>query len=137
MEPREEEIEAREEELVTVPGAAPEEDDNIDEELDTLSNWNVPSWSELIASLYHPEREEEIDMADAIIERVGPEDLTTFSKLYNQIFRPPRDVDSFRRRFRGLPPGIAWCGCRTVGACRAAGWPSDRNSGLDRGDQLT
>lgn len=26
------------------------------EEVDTLSDWNVPSWAELIASLYRPER---------------------------------------------------------------------------------
>ena len=26
------------------------------EELDDLSDWNVPSWNELIASLYRPER---------------------------------------------------------------------------------
>ena len=40
-------------------------------------------------------------MADAIIERVGPEELPVIAHLYNQIFRPPRDVESFRRRFRG------------------------------------
>lgn len=40
-------------------------------------------------------------MADAIIEVVGPEDLPIIANLYNQIFRPPRDVDSFHRRFRG------------------------------------
>jgi GNAT superfamily N-acetyltransferase len=40
-------------------------------------------------------------MADAIIERVGPEELPVLAHLYNQIFRPPRDVDAFRRRFRG------------------------------------
>jgi len=40
-------------------------------------------------------------MADAIIERVGPEDLPTIAQLYNQIFRPPRDVESFQRRFQG------------------------------------
>jgi hypothetical protein len=27
-----------------------------DEEMDTLSDWNVPSWNELIASLYRPDR---------------------------------------------------------------------------------
>ncbi|HBI45317.1 MAG TPA: hypothetical protein DDY78_21065 [Planctomycetales bacterium] len=27
-----------------------------DEEVDDLSNWNVPSWAELIGSLYRPER---------------------------------------------------------------------------------
>jgi GNAT superfamily N-acetyltransferase len=40
-------------------------------------------------------------MADAIIEMVGPEDLPTIAQLYNQIFRPPRDVESFQRRFQG------------------------------------
>jgi GNAT superfamily N-acetyltransferase len=40
-------------------------------------------------------------MADAIIDVVGPDDLPTIVQLYNQIFRPPRDLDSFRRRFRG------------------------------------
>src|ERR671937_462950 len=40
-------------------------------------------------------------MADAIIERVGPEELPIVAQLYNQIFRPPRDVEAFRRRFRG------------------------------------
>ena len=40
-------------------------------------------------------------MADAIIDMVGPEDLPTIVELYNQIFRPPRDLDSFHRRYRG------------------------------------
>ena len=40
-------------------------------------------------------------MADAIIELVGPEDLPVIVQLYNQIFRPPRDLESFNRRFRG------------------------------------
>lgn len=40
-------------------------------------------------------------MADAIIEMVGPEDLPVIVQLYNQLFRPPRDVESFRRRYRG------------------------------------
>ena len=40
-------------------------------------------------------------MADAIIDMVGPEDLPVIVQLYNQIFRPPRDLESFRRRFRG------------------------------------
>ena len=40
-------------------------------------------------------------MADAIIELVGPQELPTIVQMYNQIFRPPRDVESFRRRFRG------------------------------------
>jgi GNAT superfamily N-acetyltransferase len=40
-------------------------------------------------------------MADAIIERVGLEDLPLVVDLYNQIFRPARDIESFHRRFRG------------------------------------
>ena len=40
-------------------------------------------------------------MADAIIDMVGPEELPVISQLYNQIFRPPRDVESFIRRYRG------------------------------------
>ena len=40
-------------------------------------------------------------MADAVIDIVGPEDLPVIAKLFNQIFRPGRDVESFRRRFRG------------------------------------
>ena len=40
-------------------------------------------------------------MADAIIELVGPEDLPVILKLYNQIFRPGRDLESFHRRYRG------------------------------------
>lgn len=40
-------------------------------------------------------------MADAIIDLVGPDDLEVVCVLYNQIFRPSRDVEQFRRRFRG------------------------------------
>lgn len=40
-------------------------------------------------------------MADAVIELVGPEDMPVISSLYNQIFRPQRDAESFTRRFRG------------------------------------
>ena len=40
-------------------------------------------------------------MADAIIDMVGPEDLPVIVKLYNQIFRPSRDAESFLRRYRG------------------------------------
>jgi hypothetical protein len=39
-----------------LPDQAPPEDDLNQEEMDTLSDWNVPSWAELIASLYRPER---------------------------------------------------------------------------------
>jgi GNAT superfamily N-acetyltransferase len=40
-------------------------------------------------------------MADAVVERVGEGDLPLLVQLYNQIFRPGRDLDSFQRRFRG------------------------------------
>jgi GNAT superfamily N-acetyltransferase len=40
-------------------------------------------------------------MADAIIDIVGQEDLPVIVDLYNQIYRPPRDVESFKRRFQG------------------------------------
>jgi GNAT superfamily N-acetyltransferase len=40
-------------------------------------------------------------MADAIIDLVGPEDLPIIVELYNQMFRPPRDLEMFRRRYRG------------------------------------
>ncbi|HTK77898.1 MAG TPA: GNAT family N-acetyltransferase [Gemmataceae bacterium] len=40
-------------------------------------------------------------MADAIIDIVGQDDLPLIVELYNQIYRPAKDVDSFRRRFRG------------------------------------
>ncbi|MCS6852557.1 MAG: GNAT family N-acetyltransferase [Gemmataceae bacterium] len=40
-------------------------------------------------------------MADAVVEIVGPEDLPVIVQLYNQIFRPPRNEESFLRRYRG------------------------------------
>jgi GNAT superfamily N-acetyltransferase len=40
-------------------------------------------------------------MADAIIDIVGPEDLPLIVGLYNQIFRPHRDLESFQRRYLG------------------------------------
>ena len=40
-------------------------------------------------------------MADAIIDIVGPDDLPIIADLYNQIYRPAKEADSFRRRFRG------------------------------------
>jgi len=46
-------------------------------------------------------REETSAMADAVIDLVGPEDLPEIVDLYNHIFRPPRDLESFRRRFQG------------------------------------
>lgn len=40
-------------------------------------------------------------MADAVIDILGHEDLPQIVELYNQIFRPTRNLDSFRRRFLG------------------------------------
>ncbi len=40
-------------------------------------------------------------MSDVIIDLVSPEDLPIIVDLYNQIYRPARDVESFQRRFRG------------------------------------
>ena len=40
-------------------------------------------------------------MADAVIDIVGPEELPAIVKLYNQIFRPFRDEEAFRRRYLG------------------------------------
>ncbi len=57
-------------------------------------------------------------MADAVIELVGPEDLPIILKLYNQIFRPPRDVESVLRRYRGrynVLQMVARVGDRPVG----------------------
>jgi GNAT superfamily N-acetyltransferase len=57
-------------------------------------------------------------MADAIIEQYDPEELQVTSQLYNQIFRPARDIESFRRRFRGrynVLQLIARIGDRPVG----------------------
>lgn len=40
-------------------------------------------------------------MADATIEVVGIDELPQIVELYNQIFRPARDVEAFRRRYLG------------------------------------
>jgi GNAT superfamily N-acetyltransferase len=40
-------------------------------------------------------------MADAIIDIVGPEDVDEIVSLFNQIFRPARDVEFFNRRYLG------------------------------------
>ena len=40
-------------------------------------------------------------MADVVIDMVGPEEIPVVADLYNQIFRPARDVESFHRRYRG------------------------------------
>jgi GNAT superfamily N-acetyltransferase len=39
-------------------------------------------------------------MADVVIDMVGPEEMSLIVQLYNQIFRPGRDLNSFERRFR-------------------------------------
>ena len=40
-------------------------------------------------------------MADAVIDIVGTDELPAIVTLYNQIFRPARDIESFRRRYLG------------------------------------
>jgi GNAT superfamily N-acetyltransferase len=40
-------------------------------------------------------------VADAIIDVVGQEELPLIVELYNQIFRPPRQAESFQRRYLG------------------------------------
>jgi hypothetical protein len=55
MEEATESLVAPELEEETEPEATPEPESDEDEP-DTLSDWNVPSWNDLIASLYRPER---------------------------------------------------------------------------------
>jgi GNAT superfamily N-acetyltransferase len=38
---------------------------------------------------------------DAVVDIVGQSELPLIVELYNQIFRPQRDIDSFRRRYLG------------------------------------
>jgi GNAT superfamily N-acetyltransferase len=40
-------------------------------------------------------------MADAVIDIVGPEGLPVIVSLYNQLFRPGRNDESFQRRYLG------------------------------------
>ncbi len=40
-------------------------------------------------------------MADVVIDVVSMDELPIIVELYNQIFRPARDLDSFRRRYLG------------------------------------
>lgn len=40
-------------------------------------------------------------MADAIIDVVGQDELPLIVDLYNQIFRPAKTIDAFRRRYLG------------------------------------
>jgi GNAT superfamily N-acetyltransferase len=57
-------------------------------------------------------------VADATIDLLGPEDIPVVVDLYNHIFRPPRDAESFRRRYRGrhnVLQMVASLGDRPVG----------------------
>ena len=40
-------------------------------------------------------------MATAKIDVVGPNDVPLITQMYNQIYRPGRDAEFFKRRFRG------------------------------------
>src|SRR4029453_14973070 len=40
-------------------------------------------------------------MADAVIDVVGVDELPLIVEMYNQIFRPTKTVESFRRRYLG------------------------------------
>jgi GNAT superfamily N-acetyltransferase len=40
-------------------------------------------------------------MADAIIDVVGADELPLIVEMYNQIFRPSKTIESFRRRYLG------------------------------------
>jgi len=55
---RRDDVEAETEEPEPTETAPPAEDSagNDSDDVDTLSDWNVPSWNELIASLYRPDR---------------------------------------------------------------------------------
>jgi hypothetical protein len=44
------------EEPEEVPEAVAAEEEEDDDEKLSFANWNVPSWQELIASLYRPDR---------------------------------------------------------------------------------
>src|SRR3954451_20035571 len=57
-------------------------------------------------------------MADVVIDMGGPEEIPVIADLYNQIFRPGRDVESFHRRYRGrynILQLVARLGDRPVG----------------------
>ena len=57
-------------------------------------------------------------MADAIVEIVGQEDLPVIVELYNQVYRPARDLESFQRRYQvrhNILQMIARVGDRPVG----------------------
>src|SRR5437764_7991760 len=40
-------------------------------------------------------------MADAVIDVVGVDELPLIVEMYNQIFRPAKTIESFRRRYLG------------------------------------
>ena len=42
-----------------------------------------------------------IPVADAVIDVVGVDDLPLIVDMYNQIFRPAKSIESFRRRYLG------------------------------------
>jgi len=52
----EEPAEVEEDEVVAEHGGEAEADLGDGDESDVATNWNVPTWQELIASLYRPER---------------------------------------------------------------------------------
>ncbi len=40
-------------------------------------------------------------MANVKIDLLGPQDLEIIAGLYNQVFKPPRDLEFFQRRYNG------------------------------------
>jgi GNAT superfamily N-acetyltransferase len=46
-------------------------------------------------------KSEVISVADAIVDVVGVDELPAIVEMYNQMFRPERDEESFHRRFSG------------------------------------
>jgi len=42
-------------------------------------------------------------MADVIVDPIAPEETQILVGLYNQMFRPQRDVSSFENRYQGRP----------------------------------
>ena len=45
-------------------------------------------------------------MADAVIDAIEQDELPVVVSLYNQIFRPTRTVESFRRRYDARPTAL-------------------------------
>lgn len=57
-------------------------------------------------------------MADAVIDRLSPDDIATVAHLYNMIFRPGRTEADIRKRLRGrfnILPLVARIGRDAVG----------------------